>query len=206
MSRVGTDSSIIRYNALGSVAGVDGSGGSVDRRLYIGGNIAAGTPGTLISTIGPGIVANYSSCRFLPGTRVKWTPTCSFNTSGRVYVGFTDNPEVMATLNGLISVYASGQTTAPAAFINYRNAVQALGSVISFPVWQETNVPFPTKMRRKRFDVNEVMDLSNADTLDRSCQTCMYAVITGVAPVGASVGQFEYHDIVDVEGIQGTTT
>lgn len=205
MRASGRDSAIIRYNTMGNVETFDVTGSTLSRRVFAPGYSGTGAPVPLISTTGTDICSYYSSGKFLPGTTIKWTPNVSFNTTGRVYVGFTDNPEVIATLNGLLNTYVAGGAPAAAAMVSYRNAVLALGSVMSFSIWQETSIPFPTKLRRKRFDINETMDLTNADVIDRSVQTCMYCAITG-GPTSGVAGQFEYHDVVDVEGIHGVVT
>jgi hypothetical protein len=111
-----------------------------------------------------------------------------------VFVAFVDNPEVVARL---------GDPLLPLATL--ANYVRGMGSVISFPVWQETEIPFPTKLRRKRFDSNILFDPQSPDVLDRSCQTYLVSFVEGVD--GAkTVGQFWFHDKVDVEGMNPVST
>lgn len=174
------DSTIVSYNSGGSVIGTTTSDYVRHHRPYIPGNTTS-----LVSGVGPGIVANYSSGKFLPGTKIRWEPSVSFNTTGRVFVGFTDNPEVAVAGLALPDV-------------NFPVFIRSLGNVISFPVWQETEINFPTKLRRKRFDCNATA--SGVDTYDRSLQTMMFVWIEGM-PSNSVAGSFWYHDRIDVEGL-----
>lgn len=183
MRNSGRDS-VIKYAALGDTQVTDASGRAGPVRYYIPGFTVG-----LANAVGPSIVSYYSTGKFLAGTRIRWEPSVSFTTTGRVYVGFTDNPEAARTTS--LALYAS--------------QVKGLQDMISFPVWQETNVPFPMTMRRKRFDVNASASLSSVDVLDRSCQTAMFAVIDG-APENTVCGSFWHHDQVDVEGIHPAST
>lgn len=182
------DSSIIRYNALGVTVNSDSAGRAIGYRPYVPGNSA-----NLASTVGTTLVSFYSCAKFLPGTSIRWEPACSFTTTGRVYCGFSDNPEVCAAISLLTGTA-------------FATAVQGLGSVISFPVWQETSVPFPTKLRRKMFDINSSAAFSDANIMDRSSQTCFFWVLDG-APISTNgFGNFWYKDHVSVEGINGVST
>jgi hypothetical protein len=184
--RLGTDGTMIEYNCLSNLLATDAVGIGLESRFYIPG-LATG----LVNSIGPDLVGYYSTGKFEPGTKIRWEPTVSFTTSGRVYVGFTDNPEVATAIFG---VTGSARV----------NAIRALGNTISFPVWQETEINFPTATRRKRFDTNEVAVLTAVDVLDRSCQMVMFAACEGTA--STPMGQFWFHDKVSVEGIHGTFT
>nr|UUW21102.1 MAG: hypothetical protein [Sanya tombus-like virus 5] len=183
----GADSSIIRYSAIGQTMATAPSTSYCNMvRGYVPGldaNLETGT--------GPTIVGFYATGKFLPGTRIRWEPNVSFTTSGRIYVGFIDNPEVMST------ILATSGTA-------FGAAVRGLGSVISFPVWQETDIPFPTKLRRKMFDTNST-PTTNVDQLDRSAQVYMFAYADG-CPADTSLGSFWYHDVVAVEGIHAEST
>lgn len=206
------DGSLVRYNCSGAnLSTYTGAGVGVQRRYYVPGfqglTPVVGGAG-VIPSAGAEVVSFYSSARFMPGSRVKWEPSVSFTTSGRVYVGFTDSPEVAQTINAALETVQTALTVAAAqaAYDTYSASVKALGSTISFPVWQETEIPFPTRMRRKRFDVNETT-VSTIDTLDRSMQIAMFVAVEGVPTAGTTVlGNFWYHDVVDVEGLHATTT
>lgn len=166
-------------------------------RRYIPGFISP-----MASTIGPAIVGSYSSAKFLPGTKSRWEPSVSFNTTGRVFVGFSDNPEVTTQIEGLFGAALVSGLAADWAL--YLSAVKGLGSVVSFPVWQETEVAFPTRLRRKMFDTNEAVT-SNVDIYDRCLQTCMFIGVEGLN-VTANPGGFWFHDKVLVEGMHARTT
>lgn len=200
------DGAILRYNCSGKTHGPFGTTGlGATRRLFIGGwdDQGAVTGADLIANAGTTIASYYSSCRFLPGTKVRWEPSCSFTTTGRVFVGFTDNPEVAQTIYDLQNTF---RTSGLAADYNaFANAIKALGSTISFPVWQETEIPVPMKMRRKRFDINE--SGITVDNLDRSLQVAMFVASEGAPAVAnTALGNFWYHDVLDVEGLHSLAT
>nr|UUW21105.1 MAG: coat protein [Sanya tombus-like virus 6] len=197
--RRGKDSSIIKYNVLASTSATKATGGfAYQLRVYTG-----GYAGNLSSPSGPAICSYYSTYRFLPGTTVRWEPSVSFSTSGRVYVGFTDNPEQILYLLGLqqnIETKPNGGDGST-DYSLYADVVKGMGNVVSFPVWQETDIPFPSRCRRKRFDVNTNMSTVDANVYDRSAQTAMFMAAEGMPTGALTIGQFRYHDVVDVEGI-----
>lgn len=183
----GSDQTIISYNAagttLGTPAGVDYVRAACE---YIPGNSNA-----LASSVGPGLLAQYSSGKFISGTKIRWEPSVSFTTPGRVFVGFSDNPEVLVASALLTNAQFGG-------------FIRSLGNVMSFPVWQETDIPFPTRLRRKRFDTNKTTS-ADVDVYDRCCQTVMYIWMEGL-PASTTVGNFWFHDRVDVEGLHSLVT
>lgn len=190
MQRTTDDSSVVRYQAIGATLTSDTAGTGFTARSYI-----PGFTGQLANSFGPGIVGVYSTGKFLPGTRIRWEPSVSFVTTGRIYVGFTDNPEVAAAIDGL------GTTALKVT------ACKGLGNVVSFPVWQETDINFPTRLRRKTFDVNATVVTSNVDVLDRCMQQFMCIAIDGApTAVSTNLGSFVYHDVVSVEGINPIAT
>lgn len=191
------DSTIIKYRTLGQVLATGSSGGyAVGARWYV-----PGWNGNLTNATGPDLIANYSSAKFLPGTSVSWEPSVSFTSPGRVYVAWTDNPETVVAIGTALAAVVDSTT-----YLIYSDFVKSLGSVQSFPVWMEKTIQFPTKLRRKRFDVNYSTSLSNVDTLDRSMQTTMFVAIEGCGAGANQLGQFNFHDAVDVEGLTGTFT
>lgn len=194
MTTTGTDSSIVRYSCLGLTIGSDTLGNGNYYRSFIPGNAFALSNGT-----GSSICSFYSTGKFMPGTTIRWEPSVSFSTSGRIYAGFTDNPEVMVALNTAYTNYQADKTLAK--YNIYANIVKGLGSVQSFPVWQETTISMPMDTRRKRFDINSTVDFTNADQLDRSSQRGFYVAFDGVNTANLSIGSFWYHDVVSVEGI-----
>lgn len=194
------DASVVKYSVLGpTFQTVGGTGCSAANRMYI-----PGFPGELVNFSGPNIVSFYSTGKFMPGTRIRWEPSVSFSTSGRVIVGFTDNPEIISTIMTAYNAFVVNQTAG--TYQTYANMVRGLGSVQTFPVWQETDIPFPTKLRRKRFDINAVVNTTDSNVLDRSLQTCMFVALEGAPAEDLAMGGFHYHDVVDVEGITGVTT
>ncbi len=198
------DGAVLRYNCSGVTQNMNASGVGATRRLYIPGydtNVGADAA-DIISNAGTTIASYYSSAKFLPGTKVKWEPSCSFTTAGRVYVGFCDNPEVVRSVLTLENTFRTSGLVAD--YNAYANAVKSLGSTISFPVWQETEIPFPTKLRRKRFDIDETT--LSVDSLDRTMQTAMFVAIEGGPAVITVAGNFWFHDVLDVEGLHAVAT
>lgn len=189
MSQNGANT-ILKYSSIGTSVTTDASGNAQPNRKYV-----PGYPADLVNPVGADVAAFYSTGKFLPGTHARWEPSVSFTTTGRVFVGFTDNPEIIESME-------SSRLTAPAT---YRNLVKGLENVISFPVWQETEIPFPSKLRRKRFDCNETV-ANAADVYDRSCQIAMFAAIEGGPAAVTTMGSFWFHDVLDVEGLHAVAT
>jgi len=197
------DGTIVRYRTISNgVSTVGLLPNVVIRRTY-----SVGRSDEVAGKAGPAICSYYATGKFLPGTTVRWEPSVSFTTSGRVFVGFTDNPEVMEAMNLALNTYYLTPTTA--TYNTIANLVKSLGDVRSFPIWQETEIPFPTRTRRKRFDSNVTIGLTDVNQLDRSAQTTMYAAFEGLpTPVGSNtdLGVFGFRDVVDVEGISSVLT
>lgn len=194
-----SDGTIVEYSAQqNNFFTVIPAGYSGEVRRYI-----PGFSPPLAITVGPEIVSAYSSAKFLPGTKIRWEPSVSFTSTGRVMVGFSDNPEVALQIEGLFgTALGSGL---PADWIAYTNAVKGLGSLVSFPVWQETEVNFPTRLRRKMFDTNATIAPTSVDMYDRCLQTCMFIAIEGMTST-ANPGNFWFHDKVAVEGLHARIT
>lgn len=193
------DAAVIRYSGPGKTLSTDSDGRLGETRLYIPGNFSQWANPT-----GPSVVSYYNTGVFKPGCSIRWEPNVSFTTGGRVYVGWTDNPETTDFLFALLATYLTTPTTPN--WLNYINQVRALGSCISFPIWQETDVPFPTRLRRKRFDVNNNASPLDINVLDRSMQQCMWIAID-TSDANTTAGNFQFRDVVDVEGLQaGSST
>lgn len=178
------DSITLRYTSLGDLQGTTAAEpfAVATSRYYV----PAMTIG-LQSLTGPRVASNYSTGVFKPGTTIRWEPACGATTSGRVYVAWTTNPELMTAWDNSSSKLG---------------IITACGSVRSFPVWQETEIPFPTALRRKRFDVNSDIFSSGENRTNayaRSAQCLMMCVVTG--PAETVLGQFNYHDVLDLEGM-----
>lgn len=189
MSQNGANT-ILKYSSIGTSVVTDVSGNAQPNRKYI-----PGYPADLVNAVGADVASFYSTGKFLPGTHARWEPSVSFTTTGRVFVGFTDNPEIIEAM----------ETTRLATPATYRNQVKGLENVISFPIWQETEIPFPSKLRRKRFDCNETV-ANTADVYDRSCQIAMFACIEGGPAAATTMGSFWFHDVIDVEGLHAVLT
>lgn len=195
------DQSLIKYKALGATTIAYGASGAADFRVYV-----PGINTRLASTAGADVVSFYATGVFKPGTMLRWEPNTSPTKGGRVFVGFTDNPEVIATIVAQWNTYSSSGTGAD--YASYSNSVKGLGTLVSFPAWQEYEFQLPTKLRRKRFDINGAMVLTDVNQLDRSAQVAMFMCADGYDSLtaGQGVGGFWYHDVVDVEGLHSTAT
>ncbi len=180
------NNTIVKYHVVGSTVSSDVNGTASTARKFVPG-YAVG----LSNSVGPSVASYYSTGKFLPGTKVRWEPSVSFTTPGRIFVGFTDNPEVMTAFDGMTITQALA-------------AVKGLDSVRSFPVWQETEIAFPTALRRKRFDTNSSISAS-ADVFDRSCQQYMLICAEGCS-ASTVLGSFWYHDVLELEGLQPVVT
>lgn len=200
----GGDSTIIKYNYVGSSIQTQATTGSATRaRFYIPGQTAGPYSDSATTSPGSKLVKSYSTAVYRPGTKIRWEPSCSFNTSGRVFVAFTDNPEVAYKLN---LIRDDAEAGLPGALEAYVLNMRGLSNVRSFPVWQETEIPFPTRTRRKRFDVDATTNILDKADLVTSMQVAMFVVVEGVGTTATRVGSFWYHDVVDVEGIQPDIT
>lgn len=183
----GNDTQRLNYKTLGSTVTTNELGERAVPRYYIPGYSVG-----LAFSSGAKIASFYSTGKFLPGTRARWVPSVGFTQPGRVYVGFTDNPEVIQAIAGFIGTAA------------YSEAVKGLGNVITFPIYQDHEFMVPSRLRRKMFDTN-ISSPFGVDTLDRSCQTAMFALVEG-APLNISVGSFHFTDSLLVEGLQPVIT
>lgn len=214
--RTSNAGSIITYNAVGdsvySNTGSSSNGLSGIARVYMPGidtfstytasvsNKLVGIPTSTCA--GRNLIQSYSTGRFLPGTTASWTPSVGFTSPGRIFVGFTDNPEVAY---GMLALLATSLTTYAAAdYVAYGSAVKNLANVVSYQIFEPFTVSMPTVIRKKRFDCNAVEPLSattGTDALDRCMQQCMFVYIEGADGI-TSPGGFMFHDKVDVEGIR----
>lgn len=199
------DSSIVSYSALGGSLDTDPRGNSASSRLYIGGS------GNTLGSAGPSIVSKYDTCRFLPGSMIRWLPNQGSTTSGRIWCCFVDNPEKARNMEIALFNYINGDGTLPAKdqllFDIYRAQIQSNSSVLSFPVWQSHDIQVPQKVRRKRFDTNA---LASGDTdpiavLNRCMQVGFFYISDG-APATTNIGSFQFFDKVDVEGMNSVVT
>lgn len=191
------DKAIVRYSAMGSDLASGAAAGAQYIRTYIPGNT-----GGILNAAGPGLCQFYSTGKFMSGSTVSWQPSVSFTTSGRVICAFIDNPEVTVTVVARRDAFTA--TPNAVTFAEYVGALKSMSSVRAFPVWQATTIPVPTQLRRKRFDINATVAPST-EVYDRSLQ-CAFFVAIEAGPVNTNFGSFHFHDVLDVEGINGIPT
>lgn len=196
MNATSETSTMLRYQSVGTNVTLLSASGAVAKRFY-----CPGFPSDIVNVVGPNIASFYATGVFKPGTHLRWEPTTSPTSGGRGFVGFTTNPEVMV---GLYNAYETYITTPSGAnYSTYSNLVKGLGDVVSFPMWQEFEFVVPTKLRRKRFDINANLPVNQPNENDRSAQIAMFACFDGINGIsdGAAIGSFWYKDVLDVEGI-----
>lgn len=204
VDNAGEDAIVARYRLEGALT-TSFPGGSANIRQYVAGNPnglrRAGDPGIVMSAL-------YSTYKYMPGTKVRWEPTCGSTTPGRVVYCWVDNPEKMYNLRLAFDAYISNPT--PVNFGIFKTFVTGVGNCRSFPVWMETEIQMPTDTRRKRFDSDFGLDSSSTstaiNTLDRSCQKSFYYYIDGVLPEDVELGSMWYHDVVHLQGLNTTPT
>lgn len=197
----GADDAVIKSKALGANTVCYGIAGAADFRVYV-----PGMDTRLASTAGSSVVSYYATGVFRPGTSVRWEPTISPTQGGRMFVGFTDNPEVIRDIYSAWSQYVN--SGASGDYATYSNLIKGLGNLVSFPAWQEWESQIPSRLRRKRFDTNTTVDLFDVDVVERSAQLAMFACADGFTSItaGSVIGSFWYHDVVDVEGLHSIAT
>lgn len=182
----GSDRTVLRYNCVSSAVTTDGAGEYQWDRTYVPG-LGSG----IANSAGVNVASFYATGVFRPGTTVKWVPYVGFQTSGRLLIAFTDNPEIMAQAVG----WTLSQKVA---------WIRGSSNGVNMPLYEERTLAVPTNTRRKRFDVNQNITFA-VDTLDRSAQVMMITAIVA-GPGSTTVGQFEYHDVLDVEGLNTAST
>lgn len=182
-----TDTSNIQYHAYVDQAPTS-AGGIISGVNYLVG----GDTTNISSSIGPTIVGSYRECLFRSGTKITWSPNVGFTTTGRIYVAYIDNPEVMVGYLGTLT------DTAKLAYI------KALTNHVNHPVYKEFTYNMPSiGTRRKRFDVNAT-GTQTVDTFDRSLQGAFVWVVAG-APGTTDVGAMSLTHQVTVYGLGGFT-
>lgn len=191
---------VLRGSSIGHNFVIRAMGGGGDqKRFYIPGNANA-----LMNSATTHVARSYATGVFKPGTRIRWEPTCSPLSGGRVFVGFTDNPELMKVINTLIENYYI--TPDPVSYTELSNAVKGLANMVSFPAYVEREIEVPTRLRHKRFNVNALMsNYNDIAELDRSAQLAMFAVADGFVGITGDtvIGSFWFHDVLDLEGLHG---
>lgn len=215
ISNLNKDSSIITYRVPGkgerAVASV---GFSYGYRLYSGGNLA-GLPGSsnFSYLVGPAVVGNYSTCKFLPGTTINWEPTVGSTFAGRVHYCFAQSPEVVYSLRVMQQAVANNPTD-PNIVNRFIDAMSTMGTANSFPVWMEKTISVPSNLRHKMFTVDGSIDAASDNknsliaAIDRSVQVGFfyYISVPPDMPELYPLGSFIYHDKVMVEGLSGVPT
>lgn len=215
MATLNGDSSLVTYRVPGKMErAISSIGLSYGYRLYSGGNLAGLPPSSNYSyLVGPNVVGNYSTCKFMPGTTIVWEPVVGSTFSGRVHYCFTQSPEVIYSLRVMQQAVANNPTD-PNIVARFQDALATMGTANSFPVWMEKTINVPTNCRHKMFTVDGSLDAAgdNKNSLisafDRSVQTGFFYFISVPPdqPELYPLGTFIYHDKVLVEGLSGVPT
>lgn len=179
----------LNYAAVGAAINTN----SVDSflitsRLYVPGYNSgfSGAPA------GVTVAGLYNEGVFLPGSTATWMPTVSATTNGRLWVAWLENPEQIA--NFLVAT-STGQF----------NILRSIANVKSSQVWQPMTYQIPSQTRKKSFDVNQAVLLSDANVLDRCCQGLLIVAVEGV-PKDTWLGQMQYYDRLKLRGLSNVAT
>lgn len=181
-SKTISDSYVVKYNAV-SADLTTGAGVTeiASNRLYTPGF----TSGLASVPAGVQLASLYNVGNFAPGTHVKWVPSVSATTAGRVILAYLTNPEDVVT-------YEAATVAGKLAII------QSCANMEQHPIWQEFTYNIPTTLRRKMFDTNSTM-ASSVDVYDRSVQGALIWYIS--APQNTNCGCLVYHDVVRLQGL-----
>lgn len=195
------DRTVIKYTCYRQGTNPDVQGYADLWRPYVPGNatwpagVNASVNVSISDSAGIGVAACYANGKFLPGTTATWVPNVGFTTSGRLWVAFTDNPEV------------AYRYMAAATMVDKLTIIRRNGNVVSFPVYEHHTVRVPVEMSRlKYYNSNRLTNVpvsdptSFTDDLERSGHLFMLAMAVGVTP-DLDVGTFEFHDIVQCHGL-----
>jgi hypothetical protein len=122
---------------------------------------------------------------------VEWLPLIAPGTADagtRVYIGYVDNPEVIATLTA-----ASAPTTV--------GAVKGIRNFKAFNAWEHFRYSVPLTRRVKAFNVNTVTVHTDAEINGRSCQGAVVMGLDSLTAAG-TYGAWRTYYTVRLKGLQ----
>lgn len=99
---------------------------------------------------------------------IKYIPSVGLNTPGNVTICFLNNTE---------SCHYALESTRTHTELKTLCLGQA--NAVSHPVWHEFSYPMKMPARRKRFDVNGTLAITNIDVVERDCQGVFIIIIAG---------------------------
>jgi hypothetical protein len=154
--------------------------------------IAGSTNGRAVYTF-VNIGKNFQKFLYLPGTHMRYQPSCGLNTAGTIYVAYIDNPEAMKDF------YA-------ASAVDRLAITKGQANMVSYPLWQEFTYHMKSAPRARMFSTDVTTDFTNADTLNRVCQGMFIYCIDGVvAPtVETTYGQIALQVNLKLEELSAT--
>lgn len=164
-----------------------GTTGQDGQRYYMDGK-----RNPLGDTVG-GVSSLYNTYKYLPGTVFHYVPSVGVTTPGNVWIAWIDNPEIMSFAEGLVLT-----STAWSDFVRTQSNAKC------YPLWQSFTYSMPTDSRRKRFDVNNTIDYTNDNLLDRSVQGLfVVAVVTSL--LSSTIARPFIHKHIDLEGLTASS-
>lgn len=135
----------------------------------------------------------YNTYKYLPGTTFHYVPAVGVTTSGNIWISWVDNPELMVAANATVLTSAG-----------WGDFVRSQSNAKCYPLWQAFTYSMPTSTRRKRFDVNNSIDYTNENLVDRSVQG-LFCVAVVTPLIDTVVGRPFIHKHIDLEGLTGNS-
>lgn len=119
---------------------------------------------------------------FLPGTFLRYIPSCGLNTTGNIIIAWIDNPDVIRAWNSVTPG-------------NHLTFVRNIANAKVSPLWQEMTMPLTQAPRRKTFNIDPTIAFTTSD-IDQSVQGffvwCVYSAPAGTT-VATTYGQLMVH-------------
>ncbi len=137
---------------------------------------------------GAAVLSNYQEYRMLSGT-LHYVPQVGSTTSGTVWIGYYDNPEI------IYKVYASAYSTA-----SLLSLAQTAPHSVSSPVWQAVDLTIPMRNRRKVYSVDTTVP-SSSSVADMTVHGIIIVATSG-APFSTTVGTISQEYVAEGFGLQ----
>lgn len=110
---------------------------------------------------------------YLPGTTIKYIPSCGINTLGSIYIAYTDSPQVMVQYANL----TAGQ---------HLSFIKKFANIRTGPLWQELAFPILNKPRRSKFTNDSTLVSNDTNEVDLAVQGMFFYLVTVPTAVTAT--------------------
>lgn len=151
---------------------------------------ALGVAPALNTTNDPGrtVIQNYQEYR-IKSAKLTYVPQTGSTTTGIVYIGYYDNPEIIArAYTGVLSA------------ANYLALAQTAPISTSTPVWQGVELTAGTRQRRKMYSVDSNSP-TDSPTADQTVHGVFFIATVG-APFSTTVGVVSQEYVCEGFGLQ----